>query len=180
MFVYCKKNGEVNIVEIKYILPLFILFYIIALLAGHVEDLISTCVMYCAVSRQDKAVGGIAPPFLLLCQPLRLRCPPYVIVCVTWPTQAQFVALLLATEHRGRQFVTRSKITQLPWSLLKSSYRSLHSREMTSDNKFDLRGPPIRSPKSPFRPINENERFFQLDMTDVEANRTMIPSKFKT
>ena len=32
------------------------------------------------------------------------------------------------------------------------------------------------TPKSPFSPINENEKIFQLTMEDVEANRTIIPS----
>ena len=45
---------------------------------------------------------------------------------------------------------------------------SRHSATMTS---------PWSQPRSPFRPASENEKMFQLTMDDVEANRTIIPSR---
>ena len=45
---------------------------------------------------------------------------------------------------------------------------SWHSGTMTS---------PWSQPRSPFRPASENEKMFQLTMDDVEANRTIIPSR---
>ena len=61
-----------------------------------------------------------------------------------------------------------SPVFVVAWHRDIATQRDIWHRTMTS---------PWSQPRSPFRPASENEKMFQLTMDDVEANRTIIPSR---